>query len=177
MTRILLAFASRHGSTREVAETIAAVLRERDLAVEVRSCADVDAIAGYDAVVLGAALYTGRVHADARRFLERHAGALAAKPVAVFAMGPRTLAPEEVESSREQLDRALARFPRLSPVAVAIFGGVIDPQRLHFPLNRMPAGDARDWEAIRAWAREIALALGRRLATTEQPVVVATDPA
>jgi menaquinone-dependent protoporphyrinogen oxidase len=173
MTTILLAYASRHGSTHEVAENIAAALRERHVAVDVRACETIDTVVDYDAVVLGAALYTGRVHADARRFLKRHAGPLAVKPLAVFAMGPRTLAPGEIKSSHEQLDRTLAHFPELSPIAVAVFGGVVDPEQLHFPLNRMPASDARDWKAIRAWALAIAPGLAKDVstvaATAEQP--------
>jgi menaquinone-dependent protoporphyrinogen oxidase len=159
MTTVLVAYASRHGSTREVAERIAATLSERGLAVDVRPAADVGVVAGYDAVVLGGALYTGRWHADARRFLKRQGAGLTAMPVAIFAMGPRTLEPADVQGSREQLDHALARFPDLAPASVAIFGGVLDPAQLRFPFNRMPASDARDWAAIDAWARELAASL------------------
>jgi menaquinone-dependent protoporphyrinogen oxidase len=108
-----------------------------------------------DAVVLGGALYTGRLHKDARRFLHRHQDALASRPLAVFALGPRTLDPADVAASRAQLDRALAATPALEPVAVAIFGGAVKPGELHFPLSRMPASDARDWAAIDAWAEEL----------------------
>jgi menaquinone-dependent protoporphyrinogen oxidase len=156
MTEILCAYASRHGSTREVAEAIAATLGERGIGVGVRPADAVEDVAGYDAVVVGGALYTGRWHRDARRFLARHARALAGKPLAVFAMGPRTLDAPDVRASRGQLDHALARHPELRPFTVAIFGGVVDPSQLRFPFNRMPAGDARDWDAIRAWAQEIA---------------------
>jgi menaquinone-dependent protoporphyrinogen oxidase len=63
---------------------------------------------------------------------------------------------EERRSSREQLDHALAKASWLTPVAIEVFGGVIDPTKLRFPFNRMPASDARDWEAIRAWASNLA---------------------
>jgi hypothetical protein len=46
--------------------------------------------------------------------------------------------------------------PDVSPSAVAIFGGVVDPSKLRFPLSRMPASDARDWEAIASWAKDVA---------------------
>lgn len=114
---------------------------------------------GYDAVVLGAAIYLGHLHQDARRFLTRHRQALAERPLAVFAMSPRTLAEEDVAESRRQLDHDLTKLRELEPVAVAIFGGVVDPAKLRFPFNRMPASDARDWDAIRAWAEEVASAL------------------
>jgi menaquinone-dependent protoporphyrinogen oxidase len=153
---ILVAYATKHGSTREVAEAIAETLAHYGLEVELRATDAAGDITEYAGVVLGGALYTGRWHAEARRFLERNREPLAALPLAVFAMGPRTLDPHDVAESRAQLDRALAKVPELKPVAVAIFGGVIDPAKLRFPLSRMPASDARDWDAIRAWASSLA---------------------
>jgi menaquinone-dependent protoporphyrinogen oxidase len=155
-TRILVAYATKAGSTREVAEAVERTLREHGVETDLRPAADVDTLAPYGAVVLGTALYTGRPHRDARRFLHRLDAELAERPLAVFAMGPKTLADEEVAASRAQLDRALAAHSELRPEAVAIFGGVVNPARLRFPFNRMPAGDARDWDAIRAWADEVA---------------------
>ncbi|HSP73688.1 MAG TPA: flavodoxin domain-containing protein [Gaiellaceae bacterium] len=156
---ILVVYATKHGSTREVAEAVAETLRDEGLDVEVREAAETRSLDRYDGVVLGGALYMGRWHRDAKRFLSRHRAALATMPVAVFAMGPRTLEEQDVAESRTQLDRALAEAPELEPVSVAIFGGVIDPAAQHFPFNRMAATDARDWDAIRAWARELARSL------------------
>jgi menaquinone-dependent protoporphyrinogen IX oxidase len=73
-------------------------------------------------------------------------------------MGPKTLADAEVADARAQLDRALAKVQEISPATVAIFGGVVDPSTLRFPLNRMHASAARDWQAIAAWANEVATA-------------------
>ena len=156
MGRILVAYATKHGSTEEVAEAVAERLREQGVDVETRPAAEADDLASYEAVVLGGALYMGRWHADARRFLKRHRRALAAKPLAVFAMGPAPATDEALAESRAQLDRPLAKVPELEPLAVAIFGGVVDPAKLSFPFNRMPASDARDWDAIRTWAEEVA---------------------
>jgi menaquinone-dependent protoporphyrinogen oxidase len=154
-THILVAYATKHGSTREVAEVIATALRDEGHDAEVVAAADVRAFDDYDAVVLGGALYMGRWHREAVRFLKRYRKALAGVPLAVFAMGPKTLAEEDVAASRSQLDGALAGFPELEPAAVAIFGGVVDPARLHFPFSHMPASDARDWEVVDAWAHEV----------------------
>lgn len=156
---VLVAFASKHGSTREVAETVATVLRQRTANVDLRPAAEVDAVAPYDAVVLGSALYMGRLHPDARRFLRRHRHALESARLAVFAMGPKSLEDEDVAAARLQLERGLARFSGVQPASTAIFGGVIDPSKLRFPLNRLPATDARDWDAIRAWAAGVASSL------------------
>jgi len=161
--RVLVAYATKKGSTREVAEAIAARLREHGLKVETRPAAQVRDLETYDAVVIGGALYMGRWHPDARRFLRRYRKALARLPVAVFAMGPRTMEEHDVQESRQQLDRALAAVPEILPVSVAIFGGVVDPSRLRFPFSHMPASDARDWSAIRAWAAHLATALEARL--------------
>jgi menaquinone-dependent protoporphyrinogen oxidase len=157
---VLVAYATRHGSTADVAGEIAATLRIHGLHADVHPAGDVADLTGYDAVVIGGALYVGRLHAEARRFLKRHRTALATLPLAVFAMGPRTLEEADVAESRRQLERALEAVPELEPVSVTIFGGVVDPAKLRFPLNRMPAIDARDPEAIRAWARELADVLG-----------------
>ena len=155
--RILVAHASRHGSTREVADAVAATLTARGLSVNVMPAAEVGHLRGYAGVVLGGALYTGRLHKDARRFLARHHDALASRMFAVFALGPRTLEPADLAGSRAQLERALVSAP--PPVSVAVFGGVVKPEELRFPFNRMPASDARDWAAIEAWASELAASL------------------
>jgi len=154
--RVLVAYATKRGSTREVAESVAATLCAEGLEAECRPAAEVDTLDGYAAVVLGGALYMGRWHSDARDFLKRHRRLLATLRLAVFAMGPRTLAESDVEESREQLGNALAMVPELEPVSVAVFGGVVDPAKLRFPFNRMPASDARDWDAIHAWAQDVA---------------------
>jgi menaquinone-dependent protoporphyrinogen oxidase len=158
-TPVLVAYATKARSTREVADVVARTLREHGLEADLRPATEVGTLAPYGAVVLGTALYTGRVHRDARRFLRSHREQLAERPLAVFAMGPKTFDDAEVAASRAQLDRALASYPELRPGPVAIFGGVVEPAKLRFPFNRIPASDARDWDAIRAWADEVVGAL------------------
>ena len=93
-----------------------------------------------------------RLHREARRFLHRHHDELVHVPFAVFAMGPLSSDEAEKEKVRPQLERGLGRYPDLAPVATEIFGGVIDPEKMPFPYNRMPAGDHRDWDEIRLFA-------------------------
>ena len=159
---ILITYATKHGSTRQVAEVIAGTLDEQGLGVHVAPAADVHDLSTYDGVVLGTALYMGRPHADARRFLKRYHKALNAIPVAVFAMGPLTTGTDDVAGSKKQLDRALATVSDLVPISTAIFGGVVDPAKLRFPFSHMDASDARDWDIIAAWAHELAAAFGAR---------------
>jgi menaquinone-dependent protoporphyrinogen oxidase len=153
--RVLIAYATKKGSVAKVAEFIGATLRQDGRSVDVVPAGAVKSVDGYDQVVLGGALYMGRWHADARGFLRRHHEALTSMPVAIFAMGPLTLEEKDVASARAQLDRALRPYRDVEPVSVAIFGGVVDPEKLRFPFNRMPETDARDWDAIREWALEV----------------------
>jgi menaquinone-dependent protoporphyrinogen oxidase len=132
---ILVAYATKHGSTKEVAERIALTLRLRGHAAEERPAAEVKDVSVYGAVVLGGSLYMGRWHEDARRFLMRHRQALAELPVAIFALGPRTLEEADVAQSRAQLEHALASEPTIHPVLVEIFGGVVEPTRLQIPVQ------------------------------------------
>jgi menaquinone-dependent protoporphyrinogen oxidase len=159
---ILVAYATRYGSTQEVAEAIAATLRERGLEVHTQPMRQVRSLDQYRAIVLGAALYIGRWHKDARRFLTQNREALTQRPVAIFALGPLHTEEKEFQGSREQLEKELAKFPWLKPVALELFVGKFDPAKLGFPwtvlpaLKNMPASDARDWTAIRAWASNLA---------------------
>ena len=156
--KILVAYASKRGSTAEVAAFVGERLRERGLAVDVRPAAAVESSISYDGVVLGGSLYFGRWHDDATSFLKRFRQELADRPLAVFALGPKTASEDDLAESQAQLDRALGA---VVPSTVAVFGGVIDPAKLSFPFNRMPASDARDWKAIAAWADEVASLVAR----------------
>jgi menaquinone-dependent protoporphyrinogen oxidase len=156
MSRILVVYASKHGSTREVAIAIGDRLYDDGHGVDVLDAMDAPSPAGYDGVVVGGSIYMGRWHAAARRYLRRHGKLLAALPLGVFALGPLTMSDHDVYGTRKQLDAALAKAPALAPDLVAVFGGVIDPAKLPFPFKRMPETDARDWPAIRAWANDMA---------------------
>jgi menaquinone-dependent protoporphyrinogen oxidase len=155
---ILVAYATSYGSTREVAEAVAATLRDRGHDADLRPARDVRALDEYGPVVLGAPLAMHRWHKDAHRFLSRHRKSLVGVPVAVFALGPVHEPHDEQEwaDSRVQFDKELTKAGWLEPVAVELFGGRFDPSLLRFPVNKLagsePASDIRDWEAIRAWA-------------------------
>jgi menaquinone-dependent protoporphyrinogen oxidase len=159
-TSVLVTYASSYGSTQEVAEVVAATLREQGVEVELRPIREVRTLAGYSAVVLGAPLYMFHWHKDARRFLSRYQSVLTGGlPIAVFAGGPIGDSDEQAwQKIRGHLDQELAKFPWLTPVSVQLIGGKFDPAKLRFPysllpaLRKMPASDLRDWTAIRAWA-------------------------
>ncbi len=161
--KILLAYASRFGSTQEVAETIAATLRGTGLEVEVQPMREVGGLANPDAIVLGAAIYNARWHADAHQFLSQHGDGLRRLPVAIFTLGPLSTSAPAMRNSRQQLDNELSKYPWLKPIAVEIFAGKYDPSQpgLGFFDRFVAARDLRDWDAIRAWASALSVQLRR----------------
>jgi len=165
-SQVLVGYATRYGSTQEVAEAIAATLREGGLDVDVQPLREVRTLEGYGAVVLGAPLFMFRWHKEALRFLSQHHQALMERPMAVFVLGPVHDPHDEQEwqDSRAQLDKELAKFPWFKPAALEMFGGKYDPAKLCFPLNKFageePASDIRDWAAIRLWAEGLKAILG-----------------
>jgi menaquinone-dependent protoporphyrinogen oxidase len=161
---VLVAYATRYSSTQEVAEAVAAMLRERGLEVDIQLMRDVRTLGQYRAVVMEAPLYMFRWHKDARHFLSRLREALMERPVAIFALSPFHIDEKEWQGSRAQLEKELAKFSWLRPIALELFGGKFDPAKLRFPFNmpalkRMQASDIRDWTAIRAWASNLAATL------------------
>ena len=153
---ILLAYATRYGSTQEVAETITGALRQAGFEVDIRPMQEVKALDDYAAIVLGVAIYNAHWHPDAHQFLTQHRESLGQCPVAIFALGPLSTSGAAMRRSRGQLDRELEKYPWLKPVAVEMFVGKLDPSKLGF-FERLgtTASDHRDWEAIRAWANAL----------------------
>jgi menaquinone-dependent protoporphyrinogen oxidase len=162
---VLVTWATRYGSTEEVAHAIADDLLKQGLAVNAQPTSAVASLERYDAVVLGFALYMARMHKDAGRFLKSHRDELLRRPVGVFVLGPIHADAKEFAEAERQMKKELAKFPWFSPVAQQVIGGRFDPNRLGFPLSilpplrKMPANDARDWNAIHAWAGSLPAAL------------------
>jgi menaquinone-dependent protoporphyrinogen IX oxidase len=128
------------------------MLRERGLEVDVWEAPLVQALTGHDGVIVAGSIYAGRWHPDAKAFIKRFEHDLASRRVAIFAMGPKTSEPDDIASAHEQLDLNLKRLPDVGAEPIAVFGGVIRPEKLHFPFSRLPETDARDWEAISSFA-------------------------
>jgi menaquinone-dependent protoporphyrinogen oxidase len=150
--RALVAFDSKNGSTAGVAEAIATRLQENGVPAEVRPARDAKDLKGLALLVVGAPIYSGRWLAGGHRMLKRIGKmSLESRPqLAVFALGPRSdEGPEHWVRPREQFQRALAKHPSVKPVSTALFGGADPPRK---KLRR----DIRDWEAIRAWADDVA---------------------
>lgn len=161
--RFLLTYATRYGSTREVAEAIARALREAGEEVDVRPAGEVTELEGYHVVIVGSPLYLGGWLPDATGFLRAHREHLARMPVAIFSVcGSLT---EDTSEQRAYamglLQRVRRKVPEISPVEVGLFGGVVQRRRLRLGdrifvwASHTPDGDWRDWGAIRSWAERV----------------------
>jgi menaquinone-dependent protoporphyrinogen oxidase len=150
MTHVLVSFASKHGATAEIADTIAETLCECGIDVDCVEARDVESLDGYDAVVLGSAVYFGRWRREARHFLHHFADTLAARPLWVFSSGP---VGDQSEKDSKWLEpaRMMAEVEGLGAREHVVFGGRSTSKAVPEPLR-----DLRDWDEIRDWARRIA---------------------
>jgi menaquinone-dependent protoporphyrinogen oxidase len=155
---ILVTYATKHGSTAEIARVIARDLREAGFEVEVQEVDHVTSLEAVDAVVLGSAIYVGQWQGAALRFIDRFEEQLKARSVWLFSSGPIGDDPKPVEEPPATSD-LLARTGALEHQS---FTGKLDRSHLGFgdrliaSVVRAPEGDFRDWDAIRGWAVHIA---------------------
>jgi len=157
MNKILVAYASKAGSTGEVAGFIGQVLCESGAVVDIRLAKEVSDLSPYQAVVVGSAIRMGRWLPEAIKFVERYQAVLKTLPLAYFQVSG--FLKEGTPERRQEAAAYLAPVRALvAPVSEGLFAGKMDYSRLSF-LDRMIAriagsveGDWRDWDAIRAWA-------------------------
>lgn len=157
MAEILVAYATKSGSTKEIAEAIAEWIRSASHEVTVQDAAQIRSIAPYQAVVVGSALYAGRWRRDAVKLLKRNADLLAERPVWLFQSGPLGAELGPRQAPRFVIETA-ARIGADEPVT---FGGRLTPETaVGFIAKKMArgdmAGDFRDWDEIDRWASAIA---------------------
>ena len=163
--KILIAYATKAGSTAEVAAEIGRVIESKGgCQVDVRPVGKLNGVDGYDAVVIGSAIRAGKWLPEATKFVEKHRDALSQIPVACF------LVCLTLKDDTEENRRTVAAYldpvrEVVQPVEMGLFAGVMDYSKLPFILRLMmkamksPQGDFRDWEAITSWATDIAAVL------------------
>lgn len=158
--RILIAYATRAGSTGEVAQVIGDVLRARGFRVDVRTLRSKPCPEDYQAALIGSAIRTGRWLPEAVAFVRHHQDALQRLPVALFTVHMHNTGddPQSVANRLAYLDTVR---PLLHPVAEVFFSGAIEPAKLSM-LDRLmvravkaPVGDFREWNKIRGWAQTV----------------------
>jgi len=175
--RVLVAYASRHGATKGIAERIGARLSAAGLEVDTLPAGKARDVRAYDAVVLGSALYMFRWLGEADSFVRRNRAVLAQKPLWLFSSGP--FGPDQFDQKgRDTLTPAVSGPKNLDELSRTlrprdhrVFFGAWDKaakpvgfaERLMSVMpaakNAIPAGDWRDWPAINAWADGIAAEL------------------
>jgi menaquinone-dependent protoporphyrinogen oxidase len=170
---VLVAYGSRYGATRAIAERLGRTLRASGLEVDVHEATPLLDARPYDAFVIGSAAYRGSWLEGPVDFVRRHVDLLAERPVWLFSSGPLGHARRD-DRGRDLLELTRpAQFAELrdtlAPQDLRVFYGALDPDRLR-PLDRLvrrlpsgrrwlPAGDYRDWPAIDAWVARIAAEL------------------
>lgn len=160
--KILVAYASKHGNTREIAGTLADELSTQSLEADLIQAGEVGDVACYDAVLLGSAIYMGNWLPDAKIFAQVFCDDLARLPVWLFSSGPLGSADPQPRNDPDGLARPLGA---VKVRGHRIFAGKLDADDLGFGEHLMarlvgaPQGDFRDWDEIRSWAREIAAEL------------------
>jgi len=156
--RILVAYASVHGSTAEIARSISLTLARAGIDVDVLPVAEVQSVSDYDAVVLGSAVYGGRWRKDAYDFLEKFALNLSTKDVWLFQSGPLGHSAQYIVRALPTHMAALAQY--LHVKGAATFGGRLQ-SGVGGPVARFLeraglVGDYRDFTEIRLWAEDVA---------------------
>lgn len=163
--KVLVTAASRHGTTAEIAQIIASVLRSSSLQVDVMAPEEVASVDPYDAVILGSAVYAGHWLEPAKDFVVRHHQKLADLPVFIFSSGPLGDPPKQANDPGDARDAETAT----GATDHRVFAGRLTQSQLSFPERLIvkavgaPYGDFRPWDDIADWSIEIARHLQRAI--------------
>lgn len=170
--RVVVAYSSKYGSTRGIADRIGERLRIAGHEVDVERCDNVEYPEGFDAFIVGSAAYLGNWRKEARKFVQHNRELLASRPTWLFSSGPLGTARVDKEGKDVLVGAAPKQFEEyeeeLHPRGTMVFFGALEKDKLRgadrildwMPENdALPEGDFRDWDAIDAWADKVAAEL------------------
>lgn len=165
---VLVAYASKYGATKEIAEKIADVLVDAGLKTELHPVEEIRDLAGVEAVILGSAVYIGQWRQEAAEWLKNYQEPLSRLPVWLFSSGPTGEGdPSELMQGFTFPEALKSAADHIQPRAIAFFHGVLDRNKLSIGeraivrMLKAPVGDFRNWDSITAWAGRIARELSR----------------
>lgn len=160
--KILVAVASKHGSTYEIAETIVDELQEAGFTAELKEITQNPRLSQYDAAIIGSAVYMGRWLKEATKYLEYNREQILGIPVWLFSSGPLGTDLMEDEGEPYNLNQLMADTCARGH---KVFVGKLDSddlglgEKLIIRMVKAPTGDFRDWQDVSDWVGEIILAL------------------
>ncbi len=155
--KALVAYATWAGSTAEIAEEIAKILRDPSLDVDVKSVQEVKSLTGYDSIILGTPIRMSRPHPETVKFVRRFRAELPNLKLAIFVACLNMS--EDNQQNRIQTEGYLELLYKVAsgikPISTGLFAGVMDATKLkgwwRFVMSRTLQGDFRKWEKIKAW--------------------------
>jgi len=161
---VLVAYATRHESTRGIAAAVAEVLAAAGVKARLEAVGAVGDLRAFRAAIIGCSVFGTEWMPGALPFLAAHEHQLGAMPVWLFASGPEDPLPEgAVVDVPPEL---VAVIERISPRDVALFAGSLQPHhvgtglRILSRLARSSFTEHRDWGAVERWAEQVAEELG-----------------
>jgi menaquinone-dependent protoporphyrinogen oxidase len=163
--QVLVAYGSKRGGTAGLAAMAGRALEAAGVTADVLSASQVGSLDGYDAVIVGGAIYGARWHRDARRFVRRRAAELSRVPVWVFSSGP--LDDSAVQHDIPPVAQVRKAMELCTARDHATFGGRLSPYARGVPASSMAkekAGDWRDEAQVSRWVNALLQQLGQQTA-------------
>ena len=159
----LVAYASKHGATAEIARKIGETLTKAGFQTALADAKTIRDLSPYQAIILGSAVYFGSRREEATKLLKTNEQILAEKHIWLFSSGPAGEGdPVELLNGWRFPSGLQEIIDRIQPRDIIVFHGVVDLDKLNrfekWILNnvRSPVRDFRDWETITDWASDIA---------------------
>jgi menaquinone-dependent protoporphyrinogen oxidase len=164
--KVLIAYGSKYGATKEIADKIGEAIKQEGLQVDILSADKVKDVAGYQGVVIGSAMYMGMWRKEVMDFVKNNEKVLSERPVWVFTSGPTGKGDPVQQMGGWLVPKAIKPvLDNIKPRDIAVFHGVFNKSKVSLlekgimKMVKADIGDFRDWDAIAKWAKGIAAEL------------------